>query len=106
MQMNSRPALVRAMYRSLLRASLKYQKDYQEHGSVEQLIRKATKAFFPFNRSELPDSRLDSTFASTLGDLKDPREHIRPRFEEADGSQAKLKYSLHIAFQYFVPCVR
>eukprot|EP00667_Euglena_gracilis_P017877 EG_transcript_18882 len=46
---------------------------------MDSLLQRASKAFFPFNRSEMPDSRLDNYFASCIQN-KHPREHLRAQF--------------------------
>ena len=47
-------------------ASLGYQ-DLQQHGTIDQCLDRAAKAFSPFERSQFPDSTLDKTFADALG---------------------------------------
>lgn len=93
--MNLKPQLSRALYRSLLKSAIKYQTDLQKHGSMELLLQQAAKAFFPFNRAELPDSRMDTHFASCVKHGH-PRDYLRPKFDS--GSEKDFRLHLHLRF--------
>lgn len=82
-----RGLLARALYRSLFRAAGTYQANLRAHGSLDLLLQRASKAFFPFNRAHMPDSRLDAHCALDLGHGT-PRDALRSKFE--DGGPADI----------------
>jgi heat shock protein HspQ len=69
--------LIRTVYRSLLKAGLKFETDYRKFGSMKALLHKMDKSFIPFRRSDFYLESDDAQFGQAISNNVSAMTRIR-----------------------------